>query len=92
MEKRNWTLQVKWKNVIISDESQIAIEKNKVYIWKKRDKAENKCHDIGCICYNGVGTRCKVNGTINSDKYIEMLDNNLWPIVVRHVPGDNYIF
>jgi hypothetical protein len=32
----------------------------------------------GCIAYNGVGTIIHINGNMNSVKYIEPLDNNLW--------------
>ena len=37
-----------------------------------------------CITYFGVGTRTPVDGNINSEKNISILDDNLWPVVVRH--------
>ncbi|VDI01470.1 Hypothetical predicted protein [Mytilus galloprovincialis] len=46
----------------------------------------------GCITYHGVGTITVVEGNINALKYIEIIDNNLWPVVVRHFPDDNYVF
>ena len=46
----------------------------------------------GCICYDVVGTLTNVNGNINSQKYIEILENNLWPVNVRHFPHGNYVF
>lgn len=33
-----------------------------------------------------------VNGNINSEKYIDILENNLWPVIVRHFPHGNYVF
>lgn len=46
----------------------------------------------GCICYDGIGTLTSVNGNINSEKYIDILENNLWPVIVRHFPHGNYVF
>lgn len=46
----------------------------------------------GCICYDGVGTLTNVNGNINSEKYIDILENNFWPVNVRHFPHGNYVF
>jgi hypothetical protein len=46
----------------------------------------------GCICYNGVGTLTKVEGNINADKYISILENNILPVIVRHFPGNDYLF
>jgi hypothetical protein len=37
----------------------------------------------GCICKDGVGTITDVEGNINSAKYIDILDNNLWPVVAK---------
>ena len=38
----------------------------------------------GCTTYFGVGTLIPVDGNINSEKYISILDDNLWPVVARH--------
>ncbi|CAG2206254.1 unnamed protein product [Mytilus edulis] len=46
----------------------------------------------GCITYHGVGTITVVEGNINALKYIDIIDNNLWPVVVRHFPDNNYVF
>ena len=37
----------------------------------------------GCIYKDGVGTITDVEGNINSAKYIDILDNNLLPVVLR---------
>ncbi|CAC5415747.1 unnamed protein product [Mytilus coruscus] len=46
----------------------------------------------GCITYHGVGTITVVDGNINAIKYIDIIYNNLWPVVVRHFPDNNYVF
>jgi hypothetical protein len=46
----------------------------------------------GCICYNGVGTLTKVEGNVNAYKYISILEDNIWPVIVRHFPGNDYLF
>ena len=43
-------------------------------------------------CYSGVGTLAKVDGNINAEKYIGILEDNIWPVIVRHFPNNNYIF
>ena len=43
----------------------------------------------GCMCFNGVGTLTRVEGNINAEKYINMIDNNLWPVIVHYFPDDN---
>ena len=46
----------------------------------------------GCITWYGVGTLCQVNGNINPEKYISVLDSQLWPVIVHHFPDDSYVF
>lgn len=46
----------------------------------------------GCVCYDGVGTLTAVNGNMNTDNYIQVLDENLWPVVARHFPNQPWIF
>ena len=38
----------------------------------------------GCITWYGVGTLCQVNGNINPEKYISVLDSQLWPVIAHH--------
>ena len=45
----------------------------------------------GCITFNGVGTLTTVNRNINAAKYIEILEDNLWPVIVHHYPEENHI-
>ena len=46
----------------------------------------------GCITYECVGTLTVINGNINAAKYIEIVDNFVWPVIARHFPNDNYIY
>ena len=46
----------------------------------------------GCITYEGVGTLTVVDGNINAQKYIEVLDNFVWSVIARHFLDDNYVF
>lgn len=104
-DKRNLTVENYWKDVIFSDESQIVIgNDNRIFIWRRKDEAYRpacicpRSHRKlsvmiwGCITHHGVGTVCSVNGTINSLKYIEILEENLWPVLARHFANQNYIF
>jgi hypothetical protein len=38
---------------------------------------------LGCICKDGVGTITDVEGNINSAKCMDILDNNLLPVVLK---------
>jgi hypothetical protein len=69
----------------------------KVYVWRKVDERLrpvcNGCYQgrnyktkfsvmfWGCISYYGVGTLTPVVGNLNSEKYINILDDNLWPVM-----------
>jgi hypothetical protein len=80
----------------------------KVYDWRKPDERfrpdclgqlddfETTCRASfmfwGCITYYGVGTLVAIDGNMNTDKYISVLDDNLWPIVVRHFSDRPWIF
>lgn len=99
--KKIWTVENDWKEVIYSDESQIVIGNDcRVYIWRKSYESwlpdcispgTTKKISVmiwGCITYHVVGTFDRVNGNINSEKYIDILDNNMWPVVARHFPDN----
>lgn len=34
----------------------------------------------------------RVDGFIDARKYIQILDDNIWPVIVRHFPNNNYLF
>jgi transposase len=104
-ERRHWTVNQYWNKFIYSDESQIVLGKdNQIYIWRKEDEANNP-HLVcppwkrrislmiwGCVCYHGDGTLTPVECSINGEKYIDMVDNNLWPVIARHFTDSDYIF
>lgn len=107
-EKRRSKVVGEWDRVIFSDESQVVIgSDNRVLIWRKRDegyrpdlltpKSSNNKKVIkvmiwGCVTWHGVGTLAKVSGNINAQKYEEILEENLWPVIARHFPDNSYIF
>ena len=39
-----------------------------------------------------MGTLTVVDGNINIQNNIEVIDNFVWPVIVRHFPDDNYVF
>ena len=45
----------------------------------------------GCICYDGVGPLTADEGNINSAKYIDFLDKNLWPVLLWYFEGKEYL-
>lgn len=103
--QRNKTVDEYWKNVIFSDECKVMIDgEERVYIWRKAgEEWDPPCAAPppgrrlnlmiwGCITYHGVGTLCVVNGNINAEKYIEIINNNLWPVVARHFHDGRYIY
>lgn len=45
----------------------------------------------GCITYARVGTLTVIDSNINAKKYIQVIDNFIQPVIVRHFPDDNYL-
>ena len=105
-EKRRWTIE-QWKKVIFSDESKVVIGKDqRIQIWRKNGegwrpdlygpkKSSSVVYEVmilGCICWSGVGTVTKVEGNIDAQKYIEVLDESLRPVLIRHFPRNDYLF
>ena len=80
----------------------------RIYIWRKDDeKWAPRCLGKhvdreprvkanvmfwGCITYSGVGTLVPVNGNINSQKYIDILEANLRPVVAKVFSDRPWIF
>ena len=83
--------------MLFTDETQVVLGKSKnISVWRKADeKWRPECLNIlkrpvtasvmfwGCVTYNGVGVLVPVEGNINSAKYIDILDTNLWPVVAK---------
>ena len=45
-----------------------------------------------CLSCNGIGTLTEIDGNIDSAKYISVLDEFLWPVVVKNFPNKSWIF
>ena len=94
---KNWITE-DWKKVIFSDESQFVIsDNNKVKVWRRAGEKYNKTHQLedpqqkairvmvwGCITEAGVGTLVHVKGSITSEKYVSILEDNLWPVIAKN--------
>ena len=52
-------------------------------VYGSRNGGAHVSNVLGCICEDGVGTITDVKGNINSVKYIDILDNNLLPVVLK---------
>lgn len=42
----------------------------------------------GCITYEGLGTIT----IVNAPKYLDIIENNVWRIIARHFPNNDYIY
>ena len=50
------------------------------------------CYDVlGCITHKGTGVIVPIEGNINSRKYINILDECLWPVVTKVFGNDPWI-
>ena len=46
----------------------------------------------GAITYNGVGILTPVEGNINSERYIDVLERHLEPVILKEFPTGGYVF
>jgi hypothetical protein len=46
----------------------------------------------GYLSLSGIGTLTDVKGNINSQIYIDVLENNLWPVIARYFADIEYVF
>ena len=91
-EKRDWTIE-DWKNVVFSDETMAVIGNDrKIHIWRSDENhapylicSENRNRIAvmfwGCFSSRVIGALIPVSGTIDSVKYIEILENYLRPSI-----------
>ena len=79
----------------------------KIYVWRKAEEKFNRdCLGVedarsprsgisamfwGCLTIEGVGTLTEVEGNINSEKYISVLDTNLWPVIAKNFENKPWI-
>ena len=94
-----------WKKWIFSDESPVVVgTNNRIYV-RRKDNEVNNPHLVcpsprrkvsvmvwDCLLYYGIGTLCHVAGIINAQKYINIIDNNFWPIIAWHFRNNEYTF
>ena len=83
--------------VYIGEDQPIYVWRKPEEVWrpdliKRRAQCPVKVMVWGCICFNGVGTLCKVDGNINTQKYIAILEDNIWYVIARHFPRNNFLF
>ena len=94
--------------VIFTDEMMIVLKPDgKLKVWRKSSEVWRpeclgyvteppstnlKIMVWGCLTYRDVGTLVMINGNMNSDKYIETFDNNLWQVVAKHFGNTPYLF
>jgi len=50
------------------------------------------CWFEGCITFDGVGTLTEIEGTMNTTKYLEILGDNVLPVIAKKCPNGGYIF
>jgi hypothetical protein len=81
---------------------------NEVYVWrKKNERLGQECLGLrgdrekicrtsvmfwDCISFHGAETLKPAHGNMNSEKYIEVLDECLWPVVVRRFGNHRCVF
>lgn len=106
--KLTWKVGTEWKNVIFSDEMMIHLKPDgQLKVWRKAsEKWRPECLGYvsasqgknlkmmvwGCMCYTGLGMLAFIDGNMTSKKYIETLDQYLWPTVAKHFNDNNWIF
>ena len=68
------------------------MKNRRVHVWRNADKTwRPECVALrgvprvavmfwGCITFDGVGTLTEIEGTMNTIKYLETLDDNVWPV------------
>ena len=79
----------------------------RVYVWKRKGegsrpdlygeqnnsvKSRFKVMVWGCNTCYGIGTLSFVDGNIDAEKYLDTLEENLWPVIARQFPTDGEIF
>jgi hypothetical protein len=90
---QHWTVE-DWNCVIWSDETKINRigSDGKVYVWKKKgdgltDREVNGTVKFGggslmvwdCMGWNGVGMLAEVEGKMNAEQYVDILNDHLLP-------------
>lgn len=104
-DKELW-VERQWDSIIFSDEStfQVCTGESKTKVIRKSNEAfHSDCLNRqvkfpasvmiwGCMSSKGVGQLQFIDGTVNSSKYIQILENNLLPSISNLVDLDEFIF
>ena len=61
-------------------------------VLHQRHQRRDFLSTFGCITYFGQGYLKVLEGHINAEKYLEVLDECLWPTVHQYFPDGGYIF
>jgi len=95
LKHKEWTVE-DWKRVIWSDETKINRigSDGKQWVWKKAGDGliEREVQGTvkfgggnimvwGCMGWNGVGELAEVEGRMDADQYVDILDNHLLPSI-----------
>lgn len=106
IERKDWSIR-KWKNVIWSDESRFTLFKTDGpgRVWRTpgtRYNIENISPTIkhggggimvwGCFSGKGLGPLIKVEGKMNSQDYIQILELQLLPLLHKDFNNRGYLF
>jgi hypothetical protein len=65
----------KWRPECLGYIANVSSANIKIIVWS-------------CLTYYGVGTLAFIDGNMNSQTYIQTLDDNIWPVVTKHF-GNN---
>jgi transposase len=107
LKHKEWTVE-DWKRVIWSDETKINRigSDGKQWVWKQVGEGliEREVQGTvkfgggnimvwGCMGWNGVGELAEVEGRMDADQYVEILDNHLLPSLADSgIDEDEHIF
>jgi transposase len=103
-EHQNWT-EDQWKNVLFSDESSFVLKwKGRKIVWRRKGerfntkyiqgtiKHDKKIMVWGCFSANGVGHLHRIDGTLNADKYKQILIHHMQPSAKSLFADNQFIF
>ena len=107
LKYQHWTVE-DWKRVLWSDETKINRigSDGQEYVWKRKGKGltfrevqgtvkfgEGSLMVWGCIGWNGGGVLSKVEGWMDAEQYVAILEGGLWQSMEDSgIPADSVIF
>ena len=102
-ERKSWNF-LDWRKYIFSDECKVEVNKIKKTLFlnfkadpgwmNPQEKKSKRFFSVmiwGCVTYHGFRKLEKSNGTLNSEKHQELIEQNL-PDVINSFHGDEYVF